>query len=309
MADVEYDLYEDPAVDDAPGRLAETGRMVVNWFGALLSVGLLGGLSVWGYELTQREVGNVPVLRALEGPMRVIPEDPGGLAAAHQGLAVTEVPARGGVAAPPVAVALAPAPAALDAADRPQPRLREAALAAPQPAPDATPIAAPAVLELPPGQPVNVADLIRLAEAEARQGGGAGAIRAIPASLPGVALSPRPEPRPRQGDPVSRAQGAGLDGPLARAADVAAASLPAGTVVAQLGAYDTPEQVETAWQDILAAHGSFLDGRQRLIQRAGGGTHALWRLRLAGFADRDEARRFCAAMRNRGAECVPTTLN
>lgn len=306
MADVEYDLYDESDVGASPGRLAETGRMLVNWSGALLSVGLVGGLSVWGYELTQREVGNVPVLRALEGPMRVAPDDPGGLAAAHQGLAVTEVPASGGVADPPQTVALAPAPTALDPADQPLAALRQAELSAPAPAAGQTPVAAPAVLELPPSEPVDVAALIRRAEAEAAR---SDAIRVIPASLPGVSLSPRPAPRPRSGNVVARADRAVLSGPLVRASDVTAGALPAGSVVAQIGAYDTPDQLEEAWRGLIERHGNLLDGRQRLVQRAGSGAQTIWRLRLAGFGDRDEARRFCAAMRTRGAECVPTTLN
>jgi len=306
MADVEYDFHDESDPGAPSGRLAETGRMLANWFGALLSVGLVGGLGVWGYELTQREVGNVPVLRALEGPMRVAPDDPGGLAAAHQGLAVTEVPASGGVAEPAETVALAPQPAGLAPEDRPQAELRQDERAAPVPRAGQTPVAAPAVLELPPSEPVDVAALIRLAEADAARND---SLRVIPASLPGVSLSPRPAPRPASADVVARAAPAVLSEPLARAAEVTAAALPPGAVVAQLGAYDTPDELEHAWRGLIDGHASLLDGRQRLVQRAGSGARAIWRLRLAGFEDRDEARRFCAAMRNRGADCVPTTLN
>jgi hypothetical protein len=82
---------------DAPGGLTQR---VVNGAGALTSVVLVLGLAVWGYRLAVRDVTGVPVIRALEGPARSAPADPGGELAAHQGLSVNAVTADG-TAAPP----------------------------------------------------------------------------------------------------------------------------------------------------------------------------------------------------------------
>ena len=46
------------------------------WAGALTSVALVAGLGIWGYDLAMRDLNGVPVVAALEGPMRVAPEDP-----------------------------------------------------------------------------------------------------------------------------------------------------------------------------------------------------------------------------------------
>ena len=72
MAAFNYDDY-----GDAPegGSLATA----LNWAGAFLSVVLIAGLATWGWKLWVRDVSGVPVVRALEGPMRVTPDDPGGL--------------------------------------------------------------------------------------------------------------------------------------------------------------------------------------------------------------------------------------
>ena len=63
-----------------PDRVSGTNvfGLIFNWVGALMSVALIAGLGVWGYQLAMRDVTGVPVVRALEGPMRVTPEEPGG---------------------------------------------------------------------------------------------------------------------------------------------------------------------------------------------------------------------------------------
>ena len=107
MADIEYTQGVDEDYD-VPAS-AGIGRLV-NILGAVASVALVAGIGVWGYKLLMRDVSGVPVVRALEGPMRIAPEDPGGRPADHQGLAVNEVAAYGTAAAP-----ARPAPQAEDA--------------------------------------------------------------------------------------------------------------------------------------------------------------------------------------------------
>lgn len=83
---------------------------LVNMIGAVASLALVAGTGVWGYKLLMRDVSGVPVVRAVEGPMRIQPEDPGGRQADHQGLAVNRVAAAGSAAAPADRLTLAPAP-------------------------------------------------------------------------------------------------------------------------------------------------------------------------------------------------------
>ena len=78
---------------ESPPPEGGTFSTLLNWIGALTSLALIAGLSAWGYQLAVRDVSGVPVIVALEGPMRVAPEDPGGQLAAHQGLAVNAVAA------------------------------------------------------------------------------------------------------------------------------------------------------------------------------------------------------------------------
>lgn len=185
----------EPAV--LPTAAARVGRLV-NITGALLSVGLLAGVGVWSYKLMVRDVTGVPVIRALAGPMRVSPEDPGGRQAAYQGLAVNTVAAEGGAGAAPQEIALAPQPVDLQSEDRPT-----AMLSAHSAAPIATPDAL-AMEELlsgiaPAGEPVigallasadSAAPQMMAAMAEAQP-----ALQILPASVPGIARSPLPRGR------------------------------------------------------------------------------------------------------------------
>ena len=107
MAAINFDDYGD---HDSRGTLTA----VLNWGGAFLSIVLIAGLATWGWKLWVRDVTGIPVVRALEGPMRVAPDDPGGLASEYQGLTVNRIAEERAEVAPSEQVILAPAPATLD---------------------------------------------------------------------------------------------------------------------------------------------------------------------------------------------------
>lgn len=127
MTDFDYDEGPDSAGE--PGAAADMRgaavRRAVNLSGGVASLVLMGGLAVWGYQLLMRDVTGVPVVRALEGPIRVTPEDPGGDRAEYQGLAVNEIAAVGTAGGPEPQVTLAPAPPELAEEDKPIVRLVE----------------------------------------------------------------------------------------------------------------------------------------------------------------------------------------
>jgi hypothetical protein len=116
MAHIDYvdDRYGALRAGGGCSRRPQTRRArfgaVVNWAGALMSLGLVIGMSVWAFQLLMRDVSGVPVIAAIEGPMREPPADPGGTQAPHQGLAVNRI-AEGEEAQPvPDRLVLAPPP-------------------------------------------------------------------------------------------------------------------------------------------------------------------------------------------------------
>lgn len=288
---------------DAARRAAAsgTGRLVTA-VGAAMSVALVAGLGVWGYRLLVRDVTGIPVVRAIEGPMRVQPDDPGGDRAAHQGLAVNRIAALGDAAPPADEIVLAPRSADLEAEDLSQGALRhQAVLAAAEPA------AAPEA----PVDPVEAAILeatTQVLTAEADLSGDLEAAllaEVIPASVPGPSRSLRPRPRP-EGDFASAPVVASPTS-VTSVGEVDSASLTAGTLLVQFGAYDSAEEARAVWSALAGRFGALMEGKERVIEEASTGGRTFYRLRALGFDDQADSRRFCAAFVAERADCIPVT--
>jgi hypothetical protein len=294
--------------DDQGSRLGTA----VNWAGALISLGLVVGMGVWAWQLTMRDVSGVPVIQALEGPMRVPPADPGGAQAPHQGLAVNRI-AEGSEAEPvPDRLVLAPPPVDLEALDPPP---------APQVSRDAAADDTQALIDrlVSRGQPLEgelappqappeapAADLAIDAAAPAS------AFQVIPASVPGVARSLRPVTRPEalRSASLSQADTAAPSPAQAEPAsgDLSIANLPPGTRLVQLGAFDSAQIARAEWDRLTGRFPDFFADRARVIQQATSGGQEFFRLRAHGFDDLAASRRFCAALVAQGAACIPVTV-
>ena len=333
MADFTYDA---PADEQAPSR--NRIATLTNWAGAAVSLALIAGVGVWGYKLVMRDVTGVPVVQAMDGPMRIAPEDPGGTLADHQGLAVNDVAGTGLAAPVPDQLLLAPQPAGLSDEDLPVAEL-------PKPARRTQDRAAPAVLTDEEGGTLaetapaaEGGDMIRaladqiaadaqplsalaegedaevqtaLGDADAEEGADASEQVAAVAGPPGALVrSLRPSSRPA----ALNTSGPSPEATLAAAleaqqgpSEIDPTTLPAGTRLAQLGAYDSPETARSEWQRFSSRFGEFMDGKSRVIERATSGGRIFYRLRAHGFADLSEARRFCAAFVAENADCIPVT--
>ncbi|WP_386681551.1 SPOR domain-containing protein [Loktanella sp. R86503] len=92
----------------ARGSLTDLAGRYTQYAGAAVSLTLMIGVAVWGTKTILRDVSGVPVVRAMQGDMRVAPENPGGDVADHRGLAVNAVAGSGEAAAPEDTVTLAP---------------------------------------------------------------------------------------------------------------------------------------------------------------------------------------------------------
>ncbi|QUJ77806.1 SPOR domain-containing protein [Sulfitobacter albidus] len=283
--------------------------------GAAVSLALVVGVSVWGYKLLVRDVSGIPVVRAAAGEMRVRPEDPGGQLARHQGLSVNTVAAIGEASATPDQLRLAPGPVDLADEDQPMPQIAETS-AAPEAAPVPQPEAAVATID------VDVAAALRDGSVEdlvaqltdgvdpLQQLEAADDAAPVLASLSGSALSGeglraslRPMVRP------ARAAVPAAASPAARAAtttgEIDIASLPAGTRLVQLGAFDSPEIARAQWDKLAGQFAPFIDGKSRIVQQAKSGGRTFYRLRAHGFADIADARRFCSALVAESVDCIP----
>lgn len=310
MADYTYNGTANAPVSGKKASMA-------NWAGAAMSLGLVVGVGVWGYGVMARDVSGVPVVEALAGPMRVAPKDPGGRLADNQGLAVNVVAGNGAAAAPADQLLLAPRPAGLAAED--------VALGAitPTPQPIATSLAREAeIMELDAGAALAEDDpvqalanllangaqpLTALAPGEDAQvvtgiTDVAGSLDVTRDLGPGLARSLRPKMRP------SGLRTASLNTivpAVTSTQELDAASLPIGTRLVQIGAFDSTEAARAEWQRLEGRFGDYLVGKSRVIQKASSGGRVFYRLRAHGFIDLSDARRFCSAFVAQNVDCIP----
>lgn len=290
------------------------GQSFVNVIGALVSLSLIIGVGYWGYKLIMRDVSGIPVVRAMEGDMRVLPDNPGGDIARHAGLSVNELVARGEAAGPEDRLVLAPTTQGLaqeDMAVTPtSPTDAETMIpAALLPGTDLAETGAASTGSTVDDVLAMVADITAADEAEE-----IAAMDRIPASVSGVSVSLRPVVRPAS----LRANAA----PAPAAAPAAPAATPAasdvavtttdfavGTDLVQLGAFSSAELAAQEWARLQSRFGSLMNGRERVVQVSTQTSGTWYRLRASGFADRDDARRFCAALQAEGAECIAVVVN
>lgn len=322
-------------LSDRSGVLGRVARLT-HYLGALVSVVLMLALLVWGYQLVVRDVSGVPVIRAVEGEARIAPEEPGGMLSDREGLAVNDV-AAGAESAPVERVAIAPAPTALDGQDV---AMGELGATAREPAaideivePAGTPAIAmsdaesarQAVLEaeaeaaamatgVPAVAPAE-ADSVSVAAAVTDTNGQPALDTAITAALaeagaaPSVATPTRPLPRPRRIAAVAPAATAETVSDAAPAAEAPVATPPvqvaSGAPLVQIGAFDSGAIAESEWSRISGRYGDLFAGKAPVVQQHKAGGRTFYRLRIAGFESRDEARKFCAALIAAGNDCIP----
>ena len=320
----------------------------MNVSAAAISVALMVGVGVWGYKLLVRDVTGIPVVKAMEGDMRVAPENPGGEIASHVGLSVNSVPGEGGAAAPEDRLVLAPSGVGLQAEDLEMTPAAEAAEVTPAPAPEiAEAVAATlnveeeapeaetvAALATPvdPNTPLTAEDVLALADQIA-----AGAVPMtdlaegetapievavngvvvdpdiIPDAVPGVRRSLRPSVRPAAAPVVAtpaaaRAPSASASATAPVTGQVTTAVLPVGTKLVQLGAFDSADIAASEWVRLTSRFPDFFAGKDQVIQEAASGGRTFFRLRAQNFADLSDARRFCAALSAEGAPCIPVVV-
>lgn len=306
---------------DIPAERPNRFEPLVKLSGAVVSIGLLAGVGLWSYQLMMRDVTGIPVVRAVEGEMRIRPQDPGGELAQHQGLSVNGVAAEGGAAKPADRLVLAPQPVQLTDEDLP---MDEDAVAVVQQA-----IADQAVVtEAPEDAEAVAVDAAKIAEA-AENGSVEDLVAALTEGVEPLRVVEEPEQVVRvaatQGDAETDALASVLGAPnglgsslrpklrpsagatpvRADVSEVDVASIPSGTRLVQLGAYDSAEIARKEWDQFAGQFTDLVAAKQRVVQKASSGGRTFYRLRAMGFEDLADARRFCSAVVAEGADCIP----
>ena len=133
----------------------------------------------------------------------------------------------------------------------------------------------------------------------------------FPTSVPGLKVSPRPIPRPG-GDLVAETAAlnvaSALNPATPEAIEIAPDSLASGTRLVQIGAHDSADQARAEWDRVTERFGALMEGKRRVIQEAVSGGRTFYRLRVEGFTDVADSRRFCAALVAERTNCIPAQV-
>lgn len=304
MADFQPQSGNNAATDQV------SATRVTQWVGALISIALIVGALYWGYRLVVRDVSGIPVVRAIEGPLRVQPEDPGGELADNQGLSVNDVVGDGSATSPASELVLAPEPVDLSEDDQPLGQLvpeeiTQASVSGEENDASSAVDLAEALIADQTAEAGEVAAgdeaiLLAVLEATAEEEDTSGLTRII---IP--PLRPIPDAPAEPAETVEQAPSEPVQD---QTVDVDPDTVPDGARLVQLGAFDSEAIARSEWDRMVGIFPGYLDGKSRVIQKAESGGRVFYRLRALGFEDIDDARRFCAAFKARNVDCVPVLV-
>ena len=278
-------------------------NMIFYWIGAVLSLSLLAGAIGWSYKLVVRDINQIPIVQAQLGPLRVAPDNPGGLTAANQGLSVTQL----AVNEKPLLsdeINLAPAAEILNEETsalllREVDKLNQI---------DET-------YEI---KEINAENTISLdGSSGAMKGETASKTESLVAQVAfsqkkveienavSLALSITSEFDPSLTSlrPKTRPRSVQQNRELIVSKEPMS-KLPIGSAIVQLGAFDSKSLAESEWRRFEKLLGSILAPKQMIIQKAESGGKIFYRLRASGFNDISDARQFCTAISDKVA-CIP----
>ena len=308
---VEYATYRPQPQGD---RLTRTLLLAAAALGGVLALGM------GGWALLGRHPAAVPVIEADGRPVRVRPENAGGMQVAGADEQVMGGQAGGVQAmAPPAEV---PAPQALRAQMQTQASVPGGAgPAVPAQAAGgtagATPAAASSTATASPlpdtARPASRAAAVAnpavrpTAPSATRQPpaatlSAAGTATGAPSPATGAASAvlqaPVQPPPPVQLAPASP------PAPASPASGTAAGTAALGGTMVQVAAMKTEQEAQAEWQRLAKRMPDALGGRNAVVQRAERDGKQVWRVRTGGFADVAEATAFCVRLRAKGADCT-----
>ena len=278
-------------------------NMIFYWIGAVLSLSLLAGAIGWSYKLVVRDINQIPIVRAQLGPLRVAPDNPGGLTAANQGLSVTQL----AVNEKPLSsdeINLAPAAEILNE-ETSASLLREVDKLN-------------QIDETYEIKEINAENTISLdGSSSAMKGETASKTESLVAQVAfsqkkveienavSLALSITSEFDPSLTSlrPKTRPRSVQQNRELIVSKEPMS-KLPIGSAIVQLGAFDSKSLAESEWRRFEKLLGSILAPKQMIIQKAESGGKIFYRLRASGFNDISDARQFCTAISDKVA-CIP----
>lgn len=257
--------------------------------GGVAGILAVGGLVGWA--VSKYTDDTIPVVEADSRPIKVRPDDRGGLRVANQDEIIFQRRNANGSYEPSGRLGPAAEAPNLDA-------LRAATMP-----PPAAPVVPPVVAPMAPAQPAATAQAPGQNGGQSAGQNGAQGSASAPAPQPGTVAQAQPPAAAQAPAPAPAA-------PQAQPATPPAAAAPApvrstGGVVVQLGALDSESGARSEWDRLARRAPEALQGRTPQVLRfERDGYPTMWRLRTGGFDSRDSASSFCDTIKSRGGACA-----
>ena len=150
------------------------------------------------------------------------------------------------------------------------------------------------------GQPTGLADdavadrIAELAEAD----------EALTSS-PTTQTAPTDKPEPKPATPPTAASSSTPSEASKPTVSYRTAGALTGTHLVQIGAFRSEAEADGQWTKLQGKLGSYLEGKSDDVERADLGDKGVYyRLRIGPFASSDEAKTFCAGLKERGTDCL-----
>ena len=301
-ASAERNLYKD---------IQNSKLSIFSIFGAVISLNLILWAGYWTYNIISRDINGIPIVAAQPGPLRVAPDTPGGIEAENIELAVTKIASQE-LPPNPKAVELAPGTEKLTPDDLTifqaikQKKIidRQAALnnqihlgviepniskeISLEPVNTVTNTANYSITE-------NQSELVAAALALALKPSADNLIGNAVAQNKFKQIKPRPRPNSLLEVSVSTTE---------TVIRPALASVETGLAVVQFGTFATETVAFEEWDRLSKNLSVILDGRPKYVERIKRNGNEIYRLRLGGFVNIDDASRFCSAVISQ-ENCVP----
>jgi cell division septation protein DedD len=251
---------------------------------ALVTVSALGGLGWLAYErITAVDPSAPRLIRADDGPIKIRPEDPGGMAVPDQDKLIYQS-LNGGLVEETVERLLPPPEEPLPPPEPPEPEIVEQA-------PATTPAAAPAARS-------STMPSLPPAEIDAQAEAAATAAPARP-----EAQHPPAPPEPAE---VTAAPAPPEPAEVASTATLAPPPANSGPYMVQLASFRSIDAADKAWRRAVKKNGDLLSAHFARVVRAdlGAGKGIYFRLRVGPFAKGEQAKSLCAKLKARSVDCI-----
>ena len=282
-------------------------------FGAIISLNLILWAGYWAYNLISRDINGIPIVAAQPGPLRVAPEVPGGIEAENIELAVSKIASQE-LPPNPQAVELAPYTAKLNADDitinqalkqkklidsqiekRTQGRLQAVE---PELLNEISLVPIKTSIESTDYTIVdNQSELVAAALAIALKPNSEQlSDKVISGNNKSIKIKPMPRPGSLRIKPISLNSENSILPTLG--------SVETGLAIVQFGSFENKQLALAEWGRLSENLSVILDGRPKFVERIQRNGNEIYRLRLGGFVNIDDASRFCSAVISQ-ENCVP----